>query len=292
MAEALSGFLYHSGFLTMGLIARRLLARGGHPRILCYHRVADDQWPGTLERKRFVAHLTYLRRHYRFVGLPALVSMLENRRLERDVIALTFDDGHRDALDVLDDLSRAGAPATFFVLTEELPESGTLLGDRLVGTKHEGAFRRYAGLSECERDEIARDLRRPEEIPRLLSTNELRSLISGGGEVGSHSRTHADLSRADPSAQETEIVGSRRDLERETSIPPRYFAYPWGASDASARAIVRAAGYQAAFSTGDRAVRPDSDQFSIPRIHISGNASVARLALEASGLMEILRRIA
>ena len=40
-----------------------------------------------------------------------------------------------------------------------------------------------------------------------------------------------------------------------------------------------------------RAVDDESDLFAIPRVHVAGNASVARLAGEASGLIEFLRRV-
>jgi len=290
--DALCAALYYSGLLWLGLKVRGALLGGGRTRILCYHRVADDDWPDTLMRDRFVAHLTYLRRRYRLVDVGTVVDCLRaGRPLPRDTIALTFDDGHRDLLGILPDLQSHGAPAAFFVLTSGLPESGTSFFDRIRGTPFEASRDALAALPEQARIAKLGTTPPAEGAPLLMSAADLRLLREGGFEVGSHTRSHPLLPALPSGAVADEIAGSRQDLETAVGSPVRFFAYPWGKHDGPNREAVRSAGYAAAFATGDRSVDERSDVLAIPRVHIGGNASVARLAAEASGLVELLRRV-
>ena len=144
--DVLCAVLHYTGLLSLGLKVRRLLG-GGKTRVLCYHRVADDEWPDTLKRDRFLAHLVHLRRHYHLIDAGRIVECLSaGRPLPRDSVAITFDDGHRDLLDILGDLQSHAAPAAFFVLTGDLPGSGSAFFDLIRGTPLESSRQVLASL--------------------------------------------------------------------------------------------------------------------------------------------------
>jgi peptidoglycan/xylan/chitin deacetylase (PgdA/CDA1 family) len=61
-----------------------------------------------------------------------------------------------------------------------------------------------------------------------LSWEQLAYLARNGAEVGSHTRSHFDCGSGDRAALESEIVGSKHDLERRLGRAVDLFAFPWG----------------------------------------------------------------
>ena len=103
-------------------IARRLLRpRRKGAMILLYHRIADeaiDPWGLCVSPSNFVEQLRILQRHACCLPLPELVSLAQERRLPRNAVALTFDDGYADNLWAARPLlEQAGIPATIFITT-------------------------------------------------------------------------------------------------------------------------------------------------------------------------------
>ncbi len=99
-----------------------------HALVLCYHRIAPpatvDPWRLRVAPERFTQHLELLREVGELVPLADLRARLDRGDARRPLIALTFDDGYRDDLEVaLPILQRHQAPATFFV-------SAAMVGDR------------------------------------------------------------------------------------------------------------------------------------------------------------------
>jgi peptidoglycan/xylan/chitin deacetylase (PgdA/CDA1 family) len=81
----------------------------------------------------------------------------------------------------------------------------------------------------------------------FMTWDQVRTLLSAGMTVGSHSATHPYLTRiTSTSTLEAEIVGSKEKLEAELHEPIREFNYPFGAYTPQIVALVKAAGYIAA----------------------------------------------
>ncbi len=74
---------------------------------------------------------------------------------------------------------------------------------------------------------------------RLLSWEQVKTLAAAGVEIGTHTRTHADLRRLSAAQTEDEIVTSRLDIENRLGKPVVSFAYPFGNVSPAAREIVR-----------------------------------------------------
>lgn len=98
--------------------ARRLVGRPAVGLILLYHRVREpalDPWGLCVDPRRFAEHLELLQRRFRPLDLGLLLSE-PVRRHGRVPVAITFDDGYRDNLEVaLPILESTDVPATFFV---------------------------------------------------------------------------------------------------------------------------------------------------------------------------------
>jgi peptidoglycan/xylan/chitin deacetylase (PgdA/CDA1 family) len=128
-------------------------------------------------------------------------------------VAVTFDDGYRDLLDIAPLLERLKIPATVFVC------SGVLDG--------EASFSWYG------------------EQPPLLSWDDLRGLLERGWiTVGAHTRTHPVLPLLDEETARDEIVGSKTDLEQRLQAPVEAFCYPGGLLGEREVALVGAAGFR------------------------------------------------
>lgn len=150
-------------------------------------------------------------------------------------LVVSFDDAYRSVLrDGFPVLARLGIPGTVFVPTafassaEPMAWSGM---DEWMGTPFE--------------QELA-----------PMSWDELRRLRDAGWEIGSHTRTHPDLSCLDDAAVAAELRGSREECEREIERPCLALAYPFSSYEPRVKEIARRAGYRAAVTLDNELAIP------------------------------------
>jgi peptidoglycan/xylan/chitin deacetylase (PgdA/CDA1 family) len=288
--------LIHSLALRTGLSPR--LARGqGAPRILMFHGTGGPDFPAALLRDT----LEFLRRHFDVVALQTIVDGLGGAPgRNRHAVALTFDDGLRNNLEVAYPLLREyEVPATFFVCPG-LIDAGRWLWN------HE-ARQRLRALAVPERARLAADLGAPDpdvnavvewmkRLPLanrqaaelvirqqtagyqpsgderqrfdLMTWEELATLDPALISVGSHTTNHAILTGLAPEALPAEIDESRRQLEARLGRPVTHFCYPNGLHDDRAVERVRGA-FTAAVTTEGRVVRATDDPWRLPRIGVA-----------------------
>jgi peptidoglycan/xylan/chitin deacetylase (PgdA/CDA1 family) len=111
-------------------------ARGGAAVILTYHRIADvdiDPQRLAIPPSRFAEHVAALRERYTLMSAGSVFSLLaEGRKLPRNAVAITLDDGYADALsNALPILQVHDAPATVFVCSGFLGEIREFWWDEL-----------------------------------------------------------------------------------------------------------------------------------------------------------------
>ena len=191
----------------------------------------------------------------------ALHALAAGRPLPPRAVAITFDDGYRDNLEVAAPvLEYLGIPATFFlvpgILSADVRPWWEVLAwgfarakpavvkwdGRVLPTRGRQGLRSFRWLAERLK---LLDLRtRDERVGELLSLLEpkgqvgeerlfldwkgARDLVRRGFAVGSHSMRHAILSREAPEEQVRDLVRSRRQLEAELDVPVDLLAYPNG----------------------------------------------------------------
>jgi peptidoglycan/xylan/chitin deacetylase (PgdA/CDA1 family) len=128
-----------------------------------------------------------------------------------------------------------------------------------------------------------------------LSPDELKRLPGFGVEVGSHTCSHAILTRVSDEQMARELTESKRLVEASVDAPCRHFSYPNGSPadfDARTRRAVVDAGYRGAVTTVKRAVSPNQDPFEIPRCLLTHNhITLNEFAAEVSGLPRFLRDV-
>jgi peptidoglycan/xylan/chitin deacetylase (PgdA/CDA1 family) len=210
--------------------------------VLCYHAVSDE-WPcelavtpAALERQLGLL----LRRGYWPVTFSQALATTRPRTL-----AVTFDDGYRSVLGhAYRVLARLGIPGSVFVPTD-CPGRDDPMS--------------WPGIEQWSGGAFADEL-------RSLSWDELRWLAGRGWEIGSHTRSHACLTRLKPTALAVELAGSRGALEAELRRPCCSLAYPYGATNAAVVAAAGRAGYRWGAALGARPVA--AGPLACPRVGV------------------------
>jgi peptidoglycan/xylan/chitin deacetylase (PgdA/CDA1 family) len=259
-----------------------------------------------------------------------IVSLADARRIlaataprpERDVVAVTFDDGyadnHRVALPILAALR---VPATFFVATGYAGTSHRFLHDRLFATLSEltrrGVPPERAGLSAelqplltaCAEPGPAATLdrligrlphdrlvavatglekrlgRSEADLPedaRAMTWEELRDLDAAGMDVAGHTVNHAVLSNLPLAEARREIAGCREMIAERLGKPPRHFAYPNGYYTTAVRRAVGEAGFELAVTTEDRENALGVDPCSVSRKVLWENSTLGPLTYSSA----------
>jgi peptidoglycan/xylan/chitin deacetylase (PgdA/CDA1 family) len=224
--------------------------------ILMYHNLGRPPRGARLRKlyvrpALFAAQMLLLKiMGHRGVSMREAMPALRGETDEK-LVAITFDDGYEDTLRIgLPILQRLGFTATCYVV------SHCVGGEKRWDSEHVGA-------------------RKP-----LMSVDDLRRWAAAGMEVGAHSRTHPSLPCCDDATLQSEIPGSRRDLEELLQQPVTQFCYPYGDVDDRVAHAVKAAGYDAATTTRRARARCRDDLHRLPRVMVAGHHLPPVLALQ------------
>jgi peptidoglycan/xylan/chitin deacetylase (PgdA/CDA1 family) len=218
----------------------RTPARG--VRIVHYHYVFDD------ERDAFRRQLEFLSRQFTPVSLSEAVERLRLGRTDGDELVVTFDDGFRNQLDnAAPLLAEYGISACFFLVTD------------LIGASVEAA-----------REFCRERLHLPLPVEPLDWDGAAR-LLELGHEIGSHTRSHPELTALPPDLVAEELTSSREELSRRLAAV-RHFSVPYGNRGRFSEAVAeaaRAAGYESC-ATAIRGRNTSAlDLYALRRDHLS-----------------------
>lgn len=276
--------------------------------ILMYHRVVPlDEvastyvQPGTyVTPDTFERHLQFLATHFELLTFPELLAKWDAGGWNQAsrYCAVTFDDGWIDNYQYAYPLLRRyGVPATIFLPTGLIGSTARLWSDRLGdllrarrrGTPDEwnAQIERAKGLSDDEREDLLGTIAAEvgDETPagrRFVNWDEVAEMSRHGIGFGSHSGSHANLTRLSGAALERELREPLETLRRRGVNHVPVLAYPNGDYSDAVVDAARAAGYQAAV-TVRRGLESfvAADRFRLRRIgvHEDVTRSVPTLAL-------------
>lgn len=241
--------------------------------------------------ERFDRQMAMVRRSSTPVTLDELRTALRERKpLPPRPLLVTFDDGYRDNFDLaLPVLLRHGIRATFFIATSYVTERRVFWWDRIAYLIRRSSMDRihleYPKPLELDLQNRAEAIRKAQRIVKdtegldlqrflealgaaaevswtadderrfadelVMSWSQVRALRAAGMDVQSHTRTHRVLHTISPAELQTELSGSRQELEEILGEPVRAVSYPVGrtiAEDPWIRDAVAAAGYELGFS--------------------------------------------
>jgi peptidoglycan/xylan/chitin deacetylase (PgdA/CDA1 family) len=249
--------------------------------ILIYHRVLlqpDALLPGLPDVRRFDAQMALLKRFFSVLPVSLAVKLLQRQALPPRAACITFDDGYADNVDyALPVLQKHELSAAFFIASAYL-DGGQMWNDDLIAHARQAGMgpralgdllQRYKYLPFDERERAARSLAPSRSLPLMMNTDQLRVLASAGMEIGAHTHRHPILANLPDDEALADIAQGQAMLENITQMPVRLFAYPNGkpGQDYGRKHVdmVRALGFDAAFSTVAGAAWEGSNILQLPR---------------------------
>jgi len=112
------------------------------------------------------------------------------------------------------------------------------------------------------------DLRDGEACELLMDAAEVRDWVGAGHAIGSHSLTHARLTRLTLRDAREEIFASKKKLEDAFGVAVEHFCYPYGDWSEPVRELVIEAGYRTACTTQFGVNTPATPPFALHRITV------------------------
>jgi peptidoglycan/xylan/chitin deacetylase (PgdA/CDA1 family) len=212
--------------------------------ILMYHYVSDlpadaDAYRRdlTVSPEAFRAQLEYLEEaDYRTITLTDLyLHLTEGYPLPKKPVILTFDDGYRDAYEVVFPmLLDYGFTGTFFVLSTPA---------------------HY-------------------ESPDYLTWAQMDEMAQAGMSIQSHGRDHVDLRNRSYDFLVYQTLGIQEAIEQHTDIQPRFFCYPGGRRDGNVIKVLESAGYWGAVTTEWGQTHTRENTYEMPRLRVRGTGTL------------------
>jgi len=278
--------------------------------VLTYHKVvshAPPYLPGEFCNSTFDWQIRLLKTYFSVLSLSTAIELMNLDKLPPLAVAITFDDGYKNNFtEAMPILRNYRVPATIFIATRFINGGAMwndVINECIRSTKivhldlRDIGLGSYSLISADERvlaiDEIKAGLKYVGEEKRRQSVSEIQRrcnvsldshLMMGKEElyglsefnidIGAHSVSHPILSIIPDEEARQEISNSKLELERLSSIPVRFFAYPNGKPQKDFNdkhtQMVAASGYLAAFSSQYGTANKSLDQFALPRISVWG----------------------
>lgn len=201
--------------------------------VVMYHRFGDPRFPSTnVTLEQVDAHIEELRSgSYSVLPVPEILRRLrDGTGVPPRTVGITVDDAYETFFtEGWPRFRAAGLPVTLFVSTDS--------ADR--------------------------------NLEDMMTWDQIRSVRDDGVTIGAHTASHLHMPDADAATNRDEIDRSNRRYRAELGAVPSLFAYPYGEAGAEQAAIVREAGYDAAFGQHSGAFSDGSDFFYLPRFSMN-----------------------
>ncbi|NNE66287.1 MAG: polysaccharide deacetylase family protein [Pyrinomonadaceae bacterium] len=298
--------------------------------ILTYHRFSEEPSPTTVSREELQEHLSYLKKNTNVVSLDDAVQMIsEESDLPENPVAITIDDGYRDAYDIAFPLlGKYKLPATLYVITNFLNREIWLWTDLMrfiFSTTSKTEFESDIGngkfhvelldddsridaaalvnshlkkVSDETKNEAIRQFADDlgVEVPSVppsgyeaIDWEQAREMDRAGLTIECHTVNHPILTKIPGEELERELSESKKMISRELGRECRHFCYPNGVFDSKIRDAVERAGFESAVSTRYGFCKPGDDRYQLKRI--DSQPKIANFAQSVSGFEQIRENI-
>jgi len=177
----------------------------------------------------------------------------------KDRVEITFDDGYKNNFTyVYPLLLKYGLTATIFITTDFI--------DKKIASK---------------------EIWNIEEEIAPLSWEDLKIMVSAGIKIGSHGKTHRNLTLLTEKEIEKETTHSGKRIEEMTGIKTVLFCYPIGARgtfNKKTKSILLQRGYKNAYTNvfGLNA-SPPGDALELKRVRVNTEDGIFRLKMKIAG---------
>lgn len=236
--------------------------------VFCYHSVRPAGGNLSSTPDVFERHVEWLNEHCQLVSLRTLATNAGLVRSGKPMAALTFDDGYQDnhtyALPIL---AKYRTVATFFITAGFVDRDPGVVQrfGRMVGGESAGF------------------------VP--LDWSQVRELVAGGMEIGSHTYSHLNLARLSREKTYEELRRSKDLIAERLGRAIESFAYPFGKPGVHftnmTTETIREAGYQLAAAVTFRGMRRSDSLLRIPRFFTDGD-TLEKLEAKIQGAYDMI----
>ena len=235
--------------------------------ILVYHQISEAPPKGSPFRSLYVAPAAFLQQMgllkmlgYRGLSMGALQPYLLGQS-EGRVVGITFDDGYQNNLThALPVLAKNGFSSTCYAVSGQLGKSN--IWDEKLG--------------------IAQT--------RLMDESEIRTWVASGQEIGSHTRNHIDLTKADDQVCRSEMLGGSTDLKAVIQQPVVHFCYPYGSFEDRHVDMLKTDGFVSATTTQRSRCAAGTDLLQLPRVPVLRSTGLPLFVLKIATRYEDRRK--
>jgi peptidoglycan/xylan/chitin deacetylase (PgdA/CDA1 family) len=261
MKRLLFSLVYYTGMTSFLAWFTR-----GQVKILCYHSVTrrteviPEPFKLHLPESSFRAQLRHLKENYQVISLSEYVTCRrEGHSLPPRAVILTFDDGFRNFYTVAAPLLQEfGFPATVFIITSKTDEASV-----------RGVSRAWQPGDDLEH----------------MNWEEARELLAGKKvSIGSHTHTHQRLPGLSLAQARQEIDTSLQSLAANLGLQNPPLSYPHGQFSHPVQLLAEELGHSCAVTSEVSGNHSDAELYSLRRIVIAGDDSLASFAARLSGL--------
>jgi len=220
--------------------------------IIMYHRFGESGYPTTNTTiQQLEQHITELKSGpYTVLPVEEIIDkFLAGTPLPRRTVGITIDDAYRSVYtQAWPRFKQAGIPFTVFTSTAYVDQ----------------------------------------DSPGHLSWEQIREMRAQGGvAIGHHTVTHLHMPMADEQRNRVEIDAALKRFKAELGITPQLFSYPYGETSLSGSALIRQAGFKAAFGQHSGVLGSINDAYNFPRFAMNekyGDLARFRMAINAMAL--------
>ena len=219
--------------------------------ILVYHQISEAPPKGSPFRSLYVSPASFARQMallkllgYQGLSLGALLPYLQGEKAGK-VVGITFDDGYENNLvHALPALLKQGFSSTCYAV------SG-LLGKTNVWDEP-------LGIAQTP----------------LMNKEQLQQWTAAGQEIGSHTRSHVDLTAVGDEVGRAEIVLGKGELESTVKQQVNHFCYPYGHYEPRHMAMVAELGLATATTTQRSRCHAQTSLLQLPRVPVLRSTSL------------------
>lgn len=230
------------------------------PVILLYHSVGENKSKYTVSEKDFIRQMKFLKNKKKVVSLEELVSVIENGKKVKNLVAITLDDGYFDTTNfVASKMKEFGFPPATVFLTTNLKESEKLAS-----------------------------LRRPSEEDVIRTFNE-KSLVF---EI--HGHNHKPFREALAEGEDvlkSEILDCKNKILELTGHSPVFLAYPSGRENSEIRGFVKSLGIKAGFGNHYGTVSNKENIMTLPRIQVDRDTNFFLFKIRLTRAVDVAEKI-
>ncbi len=112
--------------------------------------------------------------------------------------------------------------------------------------------------------------------PNFMDASQVQTLYHQGHEIASHTQSHQDLTSMSMERVDTELQGSKKDLEN-LGIPVVDFAYPGGLYNQPVEAAVQRAGYESGRKLENGLPLKGGNPMEMPAIIVTSDIPVTKI---------------